>query len=68
LDTSSLLIEYPFPQLEQLVDPKEDILFFVNGDRDKFWFYQGKIAAIVKVILESTMAERLRHISFANHE
>jgi hypothetical protein len=59
LDTSSLVIEYPFSQLKELVDPEEEVWFFVNGDKDKFWFYQGKIIAIMKVILESSYIDEL---------
>jgi len=59
LDTSSLVIEYPFSQLKELVDPEEEVWFFVNGDKDKFWFYQGKITAIMKVILESSYIDEI---------
>lgn len=59
LDTVSLLVDDPFPLLEQLIDSEENIWFFVNGNRGKFWFYQGKLAAILKVIFESTYIDEL---------
>ena len=33
-----------------MIDPSEDVWIFVNGDKDKFWFYQGKVKAIRTVI------------------
>jgi len=54
-----LFVEFPYQIIEELVNPNEDIWFFVNGDRDKFWFYQGKITAIRKVIIESSYIDEL---------
>jgi hypothetical protein len=59
LDASHLAVKPPFAILEQLIDPSEEVWFFVNGDRDKFWFYQGKVKAIRKVILESCYIDEL---------
>lgn len=59
LDTSSLVVKPPFELLEQMIDPTEEVWFFVNGYKDKFWFYQGRIKAIRKVILESCYIDEL---------
>jgi hypothetical protein len=59
LETSSLVVLPPFAILEQLIDPSEEVWFFVNGDKDKFWFYQGTVKAIRKVILESCYIDEL---------
>jgi len=59
LKTTSLPLEARFNLLEKLVEPKEDVWFFVNGDKDKFWFYHGNIGAILKVILESSYIDEL---------
>ena len=59
LDTSYLTVKPPFELLEQLIDPSEEVWFFVNGDKDKFWFYQGRVKAIRKVILESCYMDEL---------
>lgn len=45
--------EKPWEYLTQLIDPTEKVWFFTAGNHDKFWFYEGVIAAIVKVIEES---------------
>ena len=58
-DTACLPIEFPFLILEQLIDPSNEVWFFVNGDRDKFWFYQGKVKTIRKVILKSSYIDEL---------
>jgi hypothetical protein len=50
LDTVCLPVTFPFAVLGKLVDPLEEVWFFINGDYDKFWFYQGKIDAIQMVI------------------
>ena len=54
LDTFSLVIEQPYKYLDKLVDKDEIVWFFVNGDKDKFWFYEGKVKAIMTVIEESS--------------
>ena len=59
LDTSSIVVKPPFELLEQMIDPTEEVWFFVNGYKDKFWFYQGKVRAIRKVILESCYIDEL---------
>ena len=41
LDTFSIVIEQPYKFLDQLVDNDETVWLFVNGDKDKFWFYEG---------------------------
>jgi len=33
----------------KLVDNDETIWFFVNGDKDKFWFYEGKVKTIITI-------------------
>jgi hypothetical protein len=63
LETSSLVVVPPFAILEQLIDPSEQVWFFVNGDKDKFWFYQGRVKAIRKVILESCYIDELYLVS-----
>lgn len=59
LDTYSVVVEQPYRFLDQLVDNKETVWFFVNSDRDKFWFYEGKVKAIVTVIEESSYIDEL---------
>lgn len=59
LDTFSIVVEQPYKFLEKLVDNNEVVWFFVNGDKDKFWFYEGKIKAIVTVIEESSYIDEL---------
>ena len=59
LDTSHLSVKPPFAILEQLIDPSEEVWFFVNGDRNKFWFYQGSVKAIRKVIVESCYIDEI---------
>jgi hypothetical protein len=59
LDTFSMVVDFPFSILDKLVDHEEEIWFFLNGDHDKFWFYQGKITAILKVIKESAYIDEL---------
>ncbi|GAA4340105.1 DUF6756 family protein [Flaviaesturariibacter amylovorans] len=44
---------WPLDLLPRLVDPFEPVWFFVNGRNWKFWFYEGYIETITKVIAES---------------
>jgi len=59
LDTAFSNVKLPFVYLDQLIDPSQEILFFVNGDKDKFWFYKGKVKAIQTVIAESSYMDEL---------
>lgn len=59
LDTFSIAVDQSYKLLDQLVDSSETVWFFVNGDRDKFWFYEGKIHSIVKVIEKSSFIDEL---------
>jgi len=59
LDTFGVTNEQPFKYLSKLVDNDESVWFFVNGDKDKFWFYEGKINSIVTVIEESSYIDEL---------
>lgn len=59
LDAFSIVVEQPFKLLEKLIDEDETVWFFVNGDRDKFWFYEGRIKAILTVIEESSYIDEL---------
>jgi hypothetical protein len=54
LDTFSIATEQPHKLLGKLIDNDETVWFFVSGDKDKFWFYEGKVKAIVTVIEESS--------------
>lgn len=54
---STSTIEKPYLFLDKLIDSKETIYFFVNetvNEYDKFWFYQGKINAIQKIIANAS--------------
>lgn len=62
LDTHSVqfLRNYPFDSLIQLVDISEKVWLFVNesvNEGTKFWFYEGKIEAIVFALGESYVDE-----------
>lgn len=59
LDLFSIEAEQPYLKLDQLVDANESVWFFVNGDKEKFWFFEGKIKAIVTVIGESSFIDEL---------
>jgi len=59
LDSFSLVIEQPYKYLDKLIDGNETVWFFVNGDKDKFWFYEGKVKAITTVIEESSYIDEL---------
>jgi len=41
-------------RLEKLVDHDELVWFFTNGDKDKLWFYEGKVKAVITIIEESS--------------
>ena len=59
LDSFSIAIDQPYLLLDKLVDNDETVWFIVNGDRDKFWFYEGKIKPIMTVISESSYIDEL---------
>lgn len=59
LDTANLVSTYSYTHLDRLIDEKEEVWFFLNGYKDKFWFYEGKIKAIQKVIAESSHIDEL---------
>ena len=59
LDTFSVLSARFDKLLNYLVDSDEIAWFFVNGDNGKFWFYEGKIKAIVTVIEEGIYIDDL---------
>lgn len=63
LDTFSILVDQPYKFLDQLVDSEEMVWFFVNGDKDKFWFYEGKVKVIMTVIEESSYIDELYIVS-----
>ena len=47
------LSAWPIEHLNWLIDPAEKVWFFVNGEKSEFWFYEGYIEAITRVIRES---------------
>lgn len=59
LDTSSVLNPCPDKLLNSLVDNDETVWFFVNDDKGKLWFYEGKIKAILTVIEEGKYIDEL---------
>ncbi len=61
LDTYSISSDYAtsYKYLNWLVDKDEIVWFFINGDQDKFWFYEGKIGSIVTVIEECSCLDEL---------
>lgn len=59
LDTFSIAVDQPYKLLDQLVDNDEAVWFFINGDKDKLWFYEGKVKAIVTVIEQSSYIDEL---------
>lgn len=61
LETHAISSDYSasYKYLAKLVDADEIVWFFVNGDRDKFWFYEGKIDSIVTVIGECCCIDEL---------
>lgn len=63
LDTFSIAVDQPYKFLDQLVDSEETVWFFVNDDRDKFWFYEGKVKAIKTVIEESSYIDEVYLVS-----
>lgn len=59
LDTFSIAVEQPYKLLDQLVDKDETVWCFISGDRNKLWFYEGKLKAIVTVMEESSYIDEL---------
>jgi hypothetical protein len=59
LATFSIRTKHPYTLLDKLIDNDEIVWFFVNGDNDKFWFYEGRIKAIMTIIGESTYIDEL---------
>jgi len=59
LDTFALSIESPYKLLDKLIDEEETVWFFLNGDKDKLWFYEGNVKAIMTIIGESTHIDEL---------
>lgn len=62
LGTTSLsLREVPRHEtLLKLVDPQEKFWFFINetiNEKTKFWFYEANLAAVLKIIEESSVDE-----------
>lgn len=57
----------PYLSLYKLVDEKETVWFMVNesvaGKGEKFWFYEGKVAAIQTIIGETTYLDEMYLIS-----
>lgn len=49
----------PWELLPKLLDPAETVWFFTQGDRGKWWFYEGTIEAIVKVFTETYYLDEL---------
>ena len=63
-DTYSIqfLYNYPFDQLLHLVDHDEKVWLFLDEtvrERGKFWFYEGYIKDIVKILLETTQSREV---------
>ena len=58
-DSEAFTPNHPWEQLLKLIDPAETVWFFTQGNRDKLWFYQGTIDAIVKVFVESYYIDEL---------
>jgi hypothetical protein len=59
LDTAHFVSAIAYTYLDRLIDEREEVWFFLNGDKDKFWFYEGKIKAIQKVIAESCYIDEI---------
>lgn len=61
LDAFGVVVDYGSTCriLRKLIEPHETVWFFVNGDRDKFWFYEGQIDSILTVIGESYHLDEL---------
>jgi hypothetical protein len=59
LDSYAIILEQPYLYLDQLADADESVWFFTNGDSDKFWFFEGNIKTIIKVIGESSCIDEL---------
>lgn len=61
LKTYALPSDYStsYRYLSKLIDKDEVVWFFVNGERDKFWFYEGKIESITTIIEECCCLDEL---------
>jgi len=59
LDTEAIATDKPDNLLSDLIDHDETIWFFLNGDKDKLWFYEGKIKSIMTVVEESKYIDEL---------
>lgn len=67
LDTFSISAEQPYKYLDRLVDNDETVWFFLDSDKDKFWFYEGKLKAIMTIIEESSYIDELYLVSKKYH-
>lgn len=56
LDVFSVTAERPYDLLDLLIDKNEMVWFFVLGDKNKLWFYEGFVSPIKRIIAESTYA------------
>lgn len=53
-EASVVITKWPHTWLEQLVEPDERVWFFVNGRRNKLWFYEGLAGPINRIVHESS--------------
>ncbi len=58
-DQFTVVTEQPHTLLPKLLDPDETVWFFVNGDKDKLWFYEGKSDTIITIVEESCYIDEL---------
>ncbi len=67
LDTASVSTEQrPYLYLDKLIDNNETVWFFINEtvkENHKFWFYQGQVKPIQKIIAESSYIDELYLVS-----